>query len=1116
MRYHLQWLAGLAPVLAMGCAVQGQGSHLMRMADVHAERIVFTYEGDLWLASTEGGDAWRITRDPGSETWAKFSPDGKLIAFTAGYDGGYDVYVMPANGGVPQRLTYHPAGDRVLGWFPDGKHVLFRSRREYPSRAEMVYKVSIDGGMPVKLPVDRAGLTALSPDGQRIAYNRISRESRTWKRHQGGTAQGIWVGSLDAGDFRKITADWLGSDNYPMWAGDKIYFNSDREYGTLNLYRCDPDGGNVEALTSYKKYDVKYPSLGVDQIVYQHGEQLHLLDIRTGQTRLVPINIPSDLVRMRPEFVEIEPRSGSFGLSPSGKRVLLEARGEIINLPAEDGEAINLTNTVDSREKSAAWSPNGRWIAFLSDKTGEEELYLVDQKAEKPWRQLTTGGMAFRMQPVWSPDSKHLIFSDKFMRLNLTDAETGEVTLLDTADYDDAWERWGIQDYVWSPDSRWIAYTKFERSFQESIFLYSLDEMKSYRVTSEMTQDWSPSFDPEGRYLYFLSNRTFDPVMGFVDQNHIFLDMARPYLVILADGEPSPFVDEQVYEEVEEEEEAEDAGDEEGAEEDEEDEGEDGEEEEDSDDDKTRIDVAGIGRRIIAAKGVSAGNYFRLEATDKGFCYLNKTEPEFIKYQSVTDHTGGQLDLYHYDLEDAETKKVLGGIANYHISANGEKLIYRAGSRYGVVDAGKKASVGDGKVSLNGVLVEVDRNKEFLQIFDEAWRIQRDWFYDANMHGVDWPAMREKYRKFVPYCGNRSDLTYLIGEMIGELNIGHTYVYGGDVQRDGKSVPVGMLGADLEVVPGADFYRIAHIIPGMPGEARERSPLAEPGCPIKKGDYLIAVDGRELRTDDNLYRLLQNKLGKVVTLTYNSQPTPEGAETHRIRTLGGETRIRYREWVENNLAHVDRATGGKVGYVHIPNMGAAGLIEFAKYWYPQFYKKGFIVDVRYNGGGFTGDMIIDRLERQIFAMTQPREGKVLRDPERIFHGSWAVLINEDTGSNGEMFSEAIKLKKLAPIIGMRTWGGSIGIEPHQDLIDGGTTTPPQFGLYGLDNTWLIEGIGVVPDIEVQNMPGEVLQGQDSQLEKGIEVVTGMIEKDPKDLPPAPEYPDKSKGVVGSK
>ena len=1090
-------------LLASAGVAQADG-RLMRLADVHEDRIVFTYENDLWLVPTTGGLAHRITNDPGAEIWAKFSPDGRQLAFTAQYDGNTDVYVMPAEGGQPRRLTYHPAADRVVDWSPDGQSIVFRSNRRFPHRGEELYRVGLTGGLPEPLPVDRAGLASLSPDGQSIAYNRISRESRTWKRHQGGTAQDIWMGSLAKHDYHRVT-DFPGSDNFPMWQGDGIYFNSDRYAGTLNLHRYDVGTGKTIRLTNYTDYDVKYPSQGPGAIVFQYGEALHLLNTKTGEVARVPVELPTDLTRMRPEFVSISPRTGSFSLSPTGKRVLLEARGEIINVPAEDGEPINLTQASGSREKNAAWSPNGKWVAFISDRTGEEEIYLVDQKAEKPARQLTHDGYGFRMHLVWSPDSKHLLFADKFLRLNLVDAETGAITVIDQADYDDAWERWGIQDYAWSPDSRWVVYTKMEQAMHDSIFLYSLDTKQVTRVTSDVTQDWSPSFSPCGKYLYFLSNRTFNPTMGFVDQNHVFLDLARPYVLILKAGEPSPFAPKDSEEPVAD-------GDDVDSDEADADDGDNEEEAGDDDSDATVIDLDGLGRRIVAAPGVSAGNYFRLEATKDGFCYLAKEGLEFSKYQTVTDHTGGRLDLYHYDLAERETSKVLDGIANYHISADGKQLIYRAGSTYGVVATGKKAKVGDGKIDYAGVRLAVDRPAEFLQAFDEAWRIQRDWFYDPHLHGLDWAAMRQKYRVLVPYCGNRSDLNYLIGELIGELNIGHTYVHGGDIEGSDYHVPVGLLGATFDAPARSKYYRISHIIPGTPGDPSERSPLAEPGCPIHEGDYLLAVNGAEVTTADNPYAFLQHLSGDVVTLTYNDVPSFDDAQTHRVQTLGSEAAIQYREWVDNNRAAVDAATNGQVGYLHIPNMGAAGLVEFAKAYYPHYYKKAFIIDERYNGGGFTGDMIIDRLERQLWSMTQPREGKPMRDPERCFHGHLVVLVNEDTGSNGEFFAEAVKIKGLAPVIGMRTWGGAIGIEPHQDLVDGGTVTPPQFGLYGLDGTWLIEGHGVDPDIEVQNEPSDVLKGKDAQLEAAIDNTLQRIKRDPMPIPDPPAYPDKSKPV----
>jgi len=1077
-------------LVTSGIAAADGEAHLMRWADVHDDVVVFTYEDDLWLAPTSGGDARRITNHPGSERYAKFSPDGSRIAFTAGYDGGADVYVMDSRGGVPVRLTFHPATDKVLGWHPDGTRVLFRSRREFPTAGEEVYLVSVDGGMPERLPVDRAGLASLSPDGGSLAYNRISREDRTWKRYQGGMAQDLWLGRLAAGDFQRITT-WVGTDNYPMWVGDAIYFTSDREYGTLNLYRYDVASGEITALTSSTDFDVKYPSDGPGAIVYQYAERLWLFDLATSEPRAIDIRIGSDRVPVRPALETIGSNHGSFRVMPDGETLLLEARGEILAIPSDDGEAVNLTRTSGSREKDGVPSPDGEWIALNSDRSGQEDLWLVPADGRGEWRRLTNDGV-FNLQPLWSPDSRFVIWSDKELRLNLLEVSSGEITVVDRGEVDDAWERWGIQDYVWSPDGRWIAYTKMERSLNDAIFVYSVEDGEIHRITDHRYQDWSPSFSADGRYLYFLSNRSFSPVMGFVDQNHVFLDMALPYVALLRARDASPFGP--------------------GAVDD--DEGDDGD---DADDEVVvEIDFDGIGRRIVPAEGVEPGNYFRLEATADGFLYLAKTELEFLKYQSVDDHTGGALELWAYDLGEGKPEKLMGGISNYHLSADAATMVYRAGTDYGIVECGSEAAVGDGEVPLGGVRIKIDRQQEFQQIFAEAWRIQRDWFYDPEMHGVDWQGVFDKYQPFVASCGNRADLTYLIGEMIGELNIGHTYVYGGDYGDRPTQVRVGLLGADFDTPDGATYHRISHVIPGLnwQTDSAERSPLATPGCGVADGDYLIAIDGVEVSAGDNVYAHLEDRVGREVTVTFNDRPTADGASSCKVEPIGSESALRRREWVERNRAAVDEASGGAVGYLYLPAMMENGLIEFARVYYADYTKKAFIIDERYNGGGFVGDMIIDRLERQLWAFTQPREGDVLRDPERCFYGPLAVLINEDTGSNGEYFAEAIKIKGLATLIGMRTWGGAVGIEPHQDLVDGGVTTPPQFGLFDFDGRWLIEGRGVEPDIEVQNAPADVLAGRDAQLEAALVYLAEKMAADPMQVPDTPpEYPVKAKASI---
>jgi tricorn protease len=1068
-------------------AADGGVGHLMRFPDIHEGTVVFTYEDDLWRLDAGQEIPRRLTRHEGTEAEAHFSPDGTRLAFTAQYDGGVDVYVMDAQGGVPVRLTWHPARDRALGWTPDGKEVLFRSDRAYPFRGTELYAVTPDGGMPRRLPVDRAGLASLAADGRRIAYNRISREERTWKRHMGGTAQNIWIGTLGQADFREVT-DWEGTDNFPMWAGETVYFTSDRLYGTLNLHAYDVASGSIEPVTEFRDYDVKYPSEGPGEIVFQYAESLHVLDVESGSVKPLPVRIRSDRVPVRHEYVEAGRNIDSFRLSPDGSELLLCDRGEVIRIPAGEEEPFQVAETSASREKYAVFAPDGERMAFLSDATGEEQIWIVgagERFTPQFSQPLTDEGKGYRMELVWGPRSERLLFADKHMKLHLVDAGTGEMTLIDQGEYDDGWYRWGIQDYVFSPDGRWVVYTKMERSLNESLFLYDTESGERHRLTGPETTDWSPSFDPGGRYLYFLSSRTLRPIMGQIDQNHVFLDTVRAYLVLLDDQAVSPFGPA-----------SKPSGDAEAPDE--------------GDEPEPELDLDGISQRVLAVEGLEPGSYFRLEAREDGFLVLRKGEPEFLKYQKVDDRSTGGLDLVGYALSSASSQTLIEGIGNYHLSADGEKLVYRSGGTLGIVDAGSPASVGDGKLDLGRVRLKIDRQAEFLQIFDEAWRVQRDWFYDPELHGVEWDIVRDKYRRFVRDCGERSDLNYLIGEMIGELNAGHTYVFGGDIERYREGVSVGLLGVEFDTPEGAPFHRIAHIVPGVSWNPAERSPLEEPGCDVEAGDYLIAIDGREIPSSDNPLRQLAGKVGRTVEIRFSDQPDETGSRVCKIEPIASERAIRYREWVERNRRHVEERSRGKIAYLHVPNMMEAGLIEFARAFYPSYFADGLIVDDRYNTGGFVGDMIIDRLEREVWAMTKPREGLPIPNPERGFNGHMAVLVNHDTGSNGEYFAEAIKIKGLAPIIGERTWGGAIGIEPHQDLVDGAVTTPPQFAPYGLEGKWLIEGRGVEPDITVDHPPSAALAGEDPQLDRAIEFLLEQIAEDPPGEPAPPAYPVKAK------
>lgn len=1053
--------------------------HLFRYPDVRGDVVVFTYEGDIFKASIKNGYAYRITSDKGEERFAKISPDGKYIAFTGEYDGGVDVYVMPIDGGEPKRLTYHPAPDLVLGWTPDGQNILFRTRREYPQRSEQIYIISKDGGNEIKLPVDRGGLASISPDGKKIAYCRLSGENRTWKRHQGGDAQEIWMGSLELLDY-KIICPWRGADNYPMWYKDSIFFLSDRYKGTVNLFRYDVLNGDIEQITFYEDFDIKQPSLGDGKIIFLYQEKMHLYDIETKKVNPLNIKIVTDRIKMRSDYIDPLEVTGTFGLSPDGKTFILETRGEIITLPVdkENGKFKNITSSSGIREKDCVFSPDGKWIAFISDKTKEEEIYIVDAKGEGEPIQLTFNNKGFRMNLVWSPDSKYILFHDKYMRLNLLDITTKKLEIIDQGEYDDGWERWGIQDYVFSPDSKWIAYTKKMENTNEQIFLYSILEKKSYPVTSDLYQNFSPSFDPKGRYLYFLSNRHFKPIMGVIDQEHIFLDMTEPYLVVLSKDDKSPFSpswDEKTEEKSEK-------------------------------NIPLKIDPQNLKDRTFLCENVQPGTYFRLEAIENGFVMLKGNEPLFENcYTVVTDKTKEKYDLVVYNLKEKKLTDGIKGINNYHLSFDRKKLVYKSDKKFGVIDSNGKGNVGDGLIDFSQAKIKINFKEEFFQIFEEAYRIERDWFYDKNLHGVNLEEVKNRFLAYVPECGTRSDLNYLIGEMISELNIGHTYVWGGDLRNEGKKVSVALLGVDLSFQE--NYPKITKIYKGNEIDRETRSPFY--GTIVKEGFYIIAVDGIEATTDRNFYSLLENK-DKLIELLVNEKPIKEGAKKVLIKPVKNEMVLRYRNWVDENREKVNKLSDGKIGYVHIPDMQEEGLKEFGRTYYSQLNKKAIILDDRYNTGGFTGDMLINRLEKKVWAVTQPREGKPSLNPEKGLYAHLALLINEETGSCGEFFAEAFKIKKLGKVFGMRTWGGSVGIEAHQDLIDGGTVTPPQFGLYSLDRKWLIEGRGVDPDVEVQNMPKDVLEGKDTQLETAVKYLLEEIKKDPKEIPPPPPYPNKAR------
>lgn len=1084
-------------VLVMICTfafglAQAEEARLMRFPDIHKDRVVFVYAEDLWLVPAEGGMARRLTSDVGAELFPKFSPDGKMIAFTGQYDGNTDVYVIAAEGGQPKRLTFRPGlenmadrhgyDDMVLDWHPDGRRILFRSAREsYNNWFQTLFLIGVEGGFPERLQLPEAGLTSFSPDGSKIAYNRIFRNFRTWKRYRGGLAQDIWVYDLEANTVQRITRD-NGTDTSPMWHDDRIFFTSDRDH-TANVFCHELNTKQTRKITNHADFDVKWPSAGPESIVYECGGHLYRLDLKAEETRKISVEIPHDRVLLRPEFVSVGDQISEYGLSPGGKRALFAARGEIFTVPAEKGNTRNLTNTSGSREKNPVWSPDGKWIAYMSDKTGEDELYVIPQEGKGEEVRITIDGYCYRFAPVWSPDNNKLLFADKTLKLYYVDIEDKEVILVDST------KNWEIRDYSWSPDSRWIAYAKPAKNNLSSIFFYSLDEKKIYRVTEDFTDDHEPVFDPKGLYLYFLSNRDFNPQMGHFDPTYTYNNMTKIYLVTLQADSLSPFAPQsdeaespaEKWKKWKEEKEEREEKKPEAVE-------------------KIQIDIEGIGERVVAAP-TDPGNFRGLRGGKDKIFYLS-----FPSRTLTGRKPGPKAKLHLFDLEKREDRVFLSPVDGYDLSPDGEKIIYKSGKKFGIVDASfGEHKLGDGALKLDRMEMRLNRGEEWAQVFDEVWRRQRDFFYAPKMHGTDWDLMRSRYGELLPHVAHRSDLNYMLGEMIGELCCSHTYIAGGE-GTEIELVKTGLLGIDWEPDPVSGFYRINKIYPGQNWREKLRSPLTEPGVDVKEGEYVVAVDGRVLQRPTNPYSLLENTVGRTVTLKVNSKPSLDGAREVTVRPIESEYQLRYRYWVEENRRKVEEATGGRVGYIFIPDMGGGGLNEFSESFFPQVKKEGLIVDVRYNGGGFVSEMILERLRREVVGMGCTRNAGDYTYPGGALYGHMVCIANQYSASDGDNFPYFFREYGLGPIIGRRTWGGVVGIRGFPPLLGGGYITVPEYAPFGMDGEWIMENYGVDPDIELDNLPDQVVLGRDPQLEKAIEVIMKKLEEEPKKLPERPPYP----------
>lgn len=1085
-------LITLGALLALAALAPGGAraqTKLLRYPDIHGEQLVFSYAGDLWLAPTSGGHARRVTTHPGQELFAKFSPDGQWIAFTGQYDGDEQVYVIPATGGVPKQLTFYPArgplaprwgyDNQVYGWTKDGAAVLFRSLRDgWDLSDSRLYTVSPEGGLPQPLPMPVSGAGDLSPDGGKVVYSPLFRDFRTWKRYAGGWAQDLYIFDLETLEAEQITDD-PRADRDPMWVGELIYFTSFRD-GTLNLYSYDPSSNETAQLTRSDTWDVRWPSADEEgRIVYELNGELNIFDTRDGSETHISITVPDDGVAMRPSRIKVADNIEDFELSPAGERALFVARGDVFTVPVDKGFTRNLTRSSGAHDKLARWSPDGRRIAFISDLGDDEQVYLIDKEGSGTPERLTEGLAGMKYAPKWSPDGERIAFSDKEGKIYVVDVASKRVK--EIAD-----EPQGqVFDYTWSPRGAHLAFSLTDGNGFSSIHIYSVDEDRVRRVTGEMWNEFSPTWDPDGNYLFYLADRTFAPQIGSFEWNYVVDRETDIYALALRADVAHPFPPQNDEVEVAAGGEREESG-------------EDDSKDEQDDDSPIQIDFEGLEKRVVRVP-VEADNYGGLSAIEGHLVYVRGTPFYYGR------PAGARPDLMIFSMEDREASTLVEGVGSYALSADGSRVMVRAGGSYSVLDV--KANGGDKKTVSTSDL-EVDRvpKEEWAEVFDEVWRRFRDWFYVENMHGYDWDAIGERYGSLLEHVAHRSDLNYVLGEMVAELSVSHAYIQGGDYEVPDRP-PVALPGARFELDESSGRYRIAEILEGQNAEDRYRAPLTELGVDISVGDYVLAIDGEELRAPDNPYRLLRYKADVPVTFTVNGRPNTDGAREVSFNPIEDEVPLKYFRWVERNRRFVEERTDGRVGYLHIPDMGANGIREFIKWFYGQIRKDGLIVDVRGNGGGNVSQMLIERLNRELlgtrFSRTQDWPGTY---PNTVFYGHMACLINETSASDGDIFPARFKKAGLGPLIGKRTWGGVIGITGHGPLIDGGAVFVPQFGTNDVDGSWIIENYGVAPDIDVTNTPKSVIEGRDLQLERAIQEVTQAIKDNPKQLPKRPPSP----------
>ena len=1120
-------LVALASILSQFSAAQSNPPLLLRFPTVSKTQIVFAYADDLWIVSRDGGAARRLTSAAGIEGLPYFSPDGSLIAFTGDFDGNRDVFVVPAAGGIPRRLTYHPAEEYVAGWTPDGKKILFNSwGNSFIHFEDQLYTVPLEGGLPTEVPLPIAEDASFSPDGTHIAYVPHPKWQQAWKRYHGGQTTPIWIADLKDSSIVKIPRD-NSNDHHPMWIGDTIYFLSDRN-GPVSLFAYDTKTRQVTEALHSDGLDFKTASAGPDAIVIEQFGAIKLYELATHQARNVTIHVAGDVEAVRPHFAKVEPkRIQNFSISPTGARAVFEAWGEIFTVPTDKGDIRNITRSPAMADRDPAWSPDGKSIAYFSDESGEYELAIRDQNGLGTVRRINLGNPpSFFYTPTWSPDSKKIAYIDKRLQLWYVDLDNPTPKLVDT-DYFWTFSS-NATGQTWSPDNKWLAYTKQLPSGQHAVFVYSLDQGKIFQVTDGMSDALYPSFDKNGKYLYFTASTNVGLTTAGLDMTSDEHRVSRNvYVAVLSKDEKSPLAPESDEEKPKNEkkpdqdkDQAADQAKEKAT--DTKNRSKDADKSApaaaDKDKDKdnkdkkkdepviVKIDIDGIGQRILSLP-IPAKNYLNMLSGKSGILFL----AEGPMVVTEDDYPNISQTLQKFDLSKRKVDKFMDDVNDFTVSFDGEKILYRKGDSWATASAddgpgGGSLKPGFGPLKLDGWEVYVEPRAMWKQIYNETWRIERDFFYDPHYHGLDLEKVKKKYASYLDGIASRDELTYLFQECLGEMTVGHMFVGGGEAPEP-KKVKGGLLGADYSLENGR--YRVAKIYDGENWNPGNEAPLTQPGVNLKAGDYLLSVNGRDLHASDNIYSFFEETAGKQVVLKVGVNPDGNSKESRDVTVVPveSEENLRHLAWIESNRRRVDQATGGRIAYVHVPNTAGGGYTSFNRYFFSQVGKQGAIIDERFNEGGQLADYIVDYLRRPMMSKVVTREGHDWSSPSEAIYGPKVMIINEMSGSGGDALPWYFRKAGIGPLIGKKTWGGLVGIGGYPELIDGGRVTAPRAAIYGLNGDWEVENKGVAPDVEVDLDPAAWRSGRDAQLEKAIEVVMQQLKEHPLPEIKRPSYPN---------